>query len=43
MSTHSTCENVFTKQLIELLLIFCGDVEQNPGPEKEKSHLTFCH
>ena len=43
ISTHSACENVFTKQLIELLLILCGDVEQNPGPEKEKSHITFCH
>ena len=43
MSTHFACENVFTKQLIELLLILCGDVEQNPGPEKEKSHITFCH
>ena len=43
LSTHSACENVFTKQLIELLLILCGDVEQNPGPEKEKSHITFCH
>ena len=43
MSSHSACENVFTKLLIELLLILCGNVEQNPGPEKEKSHLTFCH
>ena len=43
ISTHSACDNVFTKQLIELLLILCGDVEQNPGPEKEKSHITFCH
>ena len=43
MSTHSACENVLTKQLIELLLILSGDVEQNPGPEKEKSHITFCH
>ena len=43
ISTHSACKNVFTKQLIELLLILCGDVEQNPGPEKEKSHITFCH
>ena len=42
MSTHFACENVFTKQLIELLLILSGDVEQNPGPEK-KSHITFCH
>ena len=43
MSIHSACENVFTKQLIELLLILSGDVEQNPGPEKEKSHITFCY
>ena len=43
MSTHSACENVFTKLLIELLLILCGDVEQNPSPQKEKSHITFCH
>ena len=43
MSTHSACENVFTKQLIQLLLIICGDVEQNRAPEKEKSHITFCH
>ena len=43
MSTHSASENVFTKQLIELLLILSGDVEQNPGPEKEKSQITFCH
>ena len=42
MSTHSACENVFTKQLIELLLILSADVEQNPGPEKEKFHITFC-
>ena len=41
MSTHSACENAFTKQLIELLLILCGDVEQNPGPEKEKSIGTL--
>ena len=38
MSTHSASENVLTKQLIELLLILSGDVEQNPGPEKQKSH-----
>ena len=26
------------------MVILCGDVEQNPGPEKEKkSHITFCH
>ena len=43
MSTHSASENVFTKQLIELILILSGDVEQNPGPEKERSHITFCH
>ena len=41
MSTHSASENVLTKQLIELLLILSGDVEQNPGPEKQKSHKTF--
>ena len=41
MSTHSACENIFTKQLIELLLILSGDVEQNL--DKEKSHITFCH
>ena len=29
--------------MIELLLILSGDVEQNPAPEKEKSHITFCH
>ena len=43
MSTHSASENIFTKQLMELLLILGGDVEQNPGPEKEKSRITFCH
>ena len=43
MSNHSGCENIFTTQLIELLLILSGDVEQNSGPEKEKSHITFCH
>ena len=26
VSIHSACENAFTKQLIELLLIVCGDV-----------------
>ena len=41
MSTHYACESVFTKQLIELLQILCGDVEPNPGPEKEKSNITF--
>ena len=39
MGTHSACENVLTKQVIELLLILSGDVEQNPGPEKEKLPL----
>ena len=29
--------------MIELLLKLCGDVKQNPGTEKEKSHKTFCH
>ena len=43
MSIHSACENIFTKQLIDLLLILPGDIEQNPDPEKEKSHITFCH
>ena len=43
MSTHSACENIFTKQLIEQLLILSGDVEENPGPEKEKPHITFYH
>ena len=43
ISTYSACENVCTKQLIELLLILCGDIEQNPGPEKERSHITICH
>ena len=43
ISTHSACENVFTKQLMELSLIICGDVEQNPGPEKDKSLITFCY
>ena len=42
MSTYFTCENIFTKHLIELWLILNGDVEQNPGPEKEKSHIHFC-
>ena len=35
MSTHSACNNVFTKKLIQLLLILSGDIEQNSGPEKE--------
>ena len=43
MSTHFACKNTFTKQLIGLLLILSGDVEQNPGTEKEKPHITFCH
>ena len=43
MSTHFDCENIFTKQFIEVLLILSGDVEPNPGPEKEKSHITFFH
>ena len=43
MSTHSAWQNVFTKQLIELLLILCDDVGQNPGPEKKKILITFCH
>ena len=42
MSTHFACKNVFTKQLIEVLLILSGDVEQNPGPEKEKFHVALC-
>ena len=40
---HPFCEIVFTKQLIELLPILNGDAEQNTDPEKEKSHITFCH
>ena len=28
---------------MELLLILCDYIEQNPGPEKEKSHITFCY
>ena len=40
ISTHSACENVFTKQFIELLLILYGDVEQS---REKKSHITFCH
>ena len=43
ISTRSACKNAFTKQLTELLLIFCDYVEQNPGPEKGKSHTTFCY
>ena len=43
VSTHFACENVFTKQLIELLLILGGDVGQNLGPEIEKSHIICCH
>ena len=37
MSTHSACENVFIKQLIELSLIICGDVEQNPVVQRKKN------
>ena len=40
MGTHFACKNAFTKHLIRLLLILSG--EQNPGPEKEKSHMIFC-
>ena len=43
MSTHLACKNIFTKYLVELFLILVGDVEQNSGPEKEKSHKTFCY
>ena len=43
MCTHFACKNIFTKQLIELLLILSGDLKQNPCPEKEKSHTGFCH
>ena len=28
---------------MELLLILCDYVEQNPGPEKEKSHIILCY
>ena len=42
MSTHLACKNIFTKYLVELFLILVGDVEQNSGPEKEKSHKTSC-
>ena len=41
MSTNFACENLFTKHLVELLLILNVDIEQNPGPEKEKYHVTF--
>ena len=41
VNTHYACENIFTKQLIELFLILSGNVEQNPGSEKENSHITF--
>ena len=37
------CENIFTKQFIKVLLILRGDFEPNTGPEKNKSHITFCH
>ena len=43
MSTYFACEDVFTKQLIELLLILNGDVEQDPVSEEQKSYITFCH
>ena len=43
MCIPSAYKNIFTKQLIELLLILTGDVEQNPGQTKEKSHITLCH
>ena len=36
MSTDFACENVFTKQLIKLLLILCGDVEQKPWSRQRK-------
>ena len=42
MRTHFACENVFTKRLTEVLLILSDDVEQNLGPENEKSQITFC-
>ena len=42
MSTDFACKNVFIKYLIGLLLILIGDVEQNTGLEKDKSHKTFC-
>ena len=42
MSTNSAFENVFTKQLIELLLILCGDVEQNPCPKSLSKILVQC-
>ena len=40
-STHFACENVFLKHLTALLLIVSGDVEKKPGPEEEKSDITF--
>ena len=43
MCIPSACKNIFTKQLIELLLLFTGDVEKNPCQTKEKSHITLCH
>ena len=42
MSSYIAGENVFATQLIGLLLILSGDLEQNPVPEKEKSHIIFC-
>ena len=40
MSTCFACKNIFTKHLIELLLIPSGDGEQKPGPVKEKSYFN---
>ena len=42
MSSYIAGENVFATQLIGLLLILSGDLEQNLVPEKEKSHIIFC-
>ena len=42
MSSYIAGENVFPTQLIGLLLILSGDLEQNPVPEKEKSQIIFC-
>ena len=42
MSSYIAGENVFATQLIGLLLILSGDLEQNPVPEKEKSQIIFC-
>ena len=38
-----SCENVFAKHLIELLLKLCGDVDQSPGPENKQSNIAFCY